>query len=97
VERAPLALGVLLVDLRHDPTDGDETMRDWLEHEEVPYVVAATKADKLGRGEAERRRRAIENGFGRTARRVFAVSAETRAGIDELWKTLRAVALEASR
>jgi GTP-binding protein len=97
VERAPLALAVLLVDLRHEPSDGDETMRNWLEHEDVPYVVAATKADKLGRGEAERRRRAIENAFGRTARRVFAVSAETRAGIDELWKTLRAIALEASR
>jgi GTP-binding protein len=97
VDRAPLCLSVLLVDLRHDPSAGDEMMRDWLEQQDLPYVVAATKADKLSRGEAERKRRALEARFALTARGVFATSATTRAGIDELWKTVRTAALEARR
>jgi len=92
VGRRPLALCVFLVDARHDPTRGDETLRAWLDHQALPYVVAATKADKLGRGATKSRVAALEKGLGRSARGVMAVSAETGAGIDELWKAVRAAA-----
>lgn len=93
VGRQSLALCVLLVDLRHEPMEGDLTMRAFLDDNQLPYVLAATKADKLGRGEVARRRRALEAGLGKNAKAVFAVSAETKAGMGELWKTVRATAL----
>ncbi len=96
LRRDPLALCVFLVDARHDPTEGDVTLRTWLEHYRVPYVVAATKADKLGRGETVRRRVVLERGLGRSARAVLAVSARTGDGIDELQKTIRAACLAPS-
>jgi len=68
-------------------------MRAFLDHNQLPYVIAATKADKLGRGEMTKRRRALEAGLGKSAKAVFAVSAETKAGVDELWKSVRATAL----
>ena len=68
-------------------------MRAFLDQHELPYVVAATKADKLGRSEAAQRRRKLEAGLGNTSSGVFAVSSETKAGIPELWKTVRAAAL----
>jgi GTP-binding protein len=92
VGREPLALGVFLVDLRHDPMEGDELLRTFLDHHGVPYVIAATKADTLGRGEARRRVQALRRGLGLTALDVVAVSAKTGEGMSSLWRTVRAAA-----
>lgn len=37
-----------LIDLKVGPTEDDYMMLDWLNANHVPYVVVATKADKLG-------------------------------------------------
>jgi GTP-binding protein len=94
VGRKPLALCLFLVDARHDPMEGDEVLQAFLDREGLPYVVAATKADKLGRGELARRMAALRQGLGRTARDVVAVSAVTRMGMDALWRGIRAAASE---
>jgi GTP-binding protein len=93
--RDALALCVFLVDARHEPGEGDEALRAYLDHYGLPYVIAATKADKLSRGEANRRCEALARGLGRRARDVVAVSGEKRTGIDNLWKTIRTAALSA--
>ena len=46
-ERKALALVLLLVDARREPMDNDREVRDLLEGAGLPYVVVATKADKL--------------------------------------------------
>lgn len=88
-DRAPLALCLFLVDVRHEPSAGDHTLHRWLEHFGLPYVIAATKADKLGRSELARRVKALGEGIGRTAREVIAVSATDRTGIEALWGAMR--------
>jgi GTP-binding protein len=93
VARAPLALCVFLVDTRHDSAL-DARLQEWLRAEGLPYVVAATKADKLGRNELARRVREIREGVGHGALDVVAVSAETKLGLDILWKTIRKAASE---
>ena len=90
VGREALALCVFLVDSRHEPMPADETLREYLDHHGLPYVVAATKADKLSKGEAIRRREALARGLGRRAQDVLAVSASIPTGIDDLWKRIRA-------
>ena len=97
VGRAPLALCVFLVDARHEPSEGDETLRRFLDESNVPYVIAANKIDKLGRGEAKARLAALETGLGRCARAVIGVSAEKGDGIDGLWRTVRAAATDRRR
>ncbi len=72
------------------PTESDETLAAYLDHHRLPYVLAATKADHLGRGEVLRRRANLERGLGRKARAVLAVSATTGSGVKELWRTIRA-------
>ena len=91
VGRGPLALCVFLVDARHEPSDGDLTLKRFLDGEGLPYLVAATKADKLGRDAMAHRRRALAAALG--GLEVMAVSAATRAGVEELWRTIRARAL----
>jgi GTP-binding protein len=90
--RAPLRLCVFIVDARHDPGDRDLTLQAWLDHHGLPYVIAANKSDALSRGEANRRRQAIERSLGRTAVEVLAVSAERGTGIEDLWNVIRGAA-----
>jgi GTP-binding protein len=90
--RDPLQLCVFIVDARHEPSEGDELLREWLDHHQHPYVVAANKIDKLGRGEARRQERSLAEALGAGAEAVVPVSATKRTGIDELWNIIRAAA-----
>lgn len=46
----PNLLGIVqLVDIRHNPTSDDKTMINWIKHFNMPLIVLATKADKLGK------------------------------------------------
>lgn len=77
-----IALAVVLVDARRGPTDLDRLMRDWLLDRRIPYLVTATKADKLsGNGRAEAAR-ALRRAFGDD---VILASAQTGAGTREIW------------
>ena len=92
--REPLQLCVFIVDARHEPSEGDRLLRTWLDHHGHPYVVAANKVDKMGRGEARRRERAIAEAIGSGAQAVVPVSATRRTGVDELWKIIRAAVFD---
>lgn len=92
--RETLHLCVFIVDARHEPSAGDELLREWLDHHQHPYVVAANKIDKLGRGEAGRRERSLAEALGPGAEAVVPVSATKKTGIDELWKVIRAAAFD---
>jgi GTP-binding protein len=94
LERKPLALCVFLIDARHDPMANDLQLNEFLEHNGLPWVLAATKADKLGRGERRRRELALSRGLGRGARAVVSVSAVERDGVAALWREIRRAAAE---
>ena len=42
-----LDLIISLVDIRHDPTEDDRMMINFLYHYQMPFVIVATKGDKL--------------------------------------------------
>ena len=44
-----ITLLLSLVDIRHDPTEDDKMMVNYLYHYAVPFTLIATKADKLGK------------------------------------------------
>ncbi len=43
-----------LVDLRHEPTQDDQLMVEYLRHYDIPFTVVATKADKLSKAQRGR-------------------------------------------
>ena len=49
-----LRVVVLLVDIRHEPTGDDAQMAEFLRHAGIPFILAATKADKLSRAARQR-------------------------------------------
>jgi len=46
-----LRLVIQLIDMRHGPTEDDNLMLSFLNEMEIPYIVVATKADKLNKTE----------------------------------------------
>ena len=77
-------LVVSLVDIRHDAQQLDRDMLGYLEQEGLPFVVALTKADKLGRSKQAQQRQALARQFGLDASRMLVTSSQTGQGIQEL-------------
>jgi len=96
VGRDPLRLCVFIVDVRHDPGDRDSTLRGFLAHHHLPWVVAANKVDALGRGETRRRVETIARALGREREAVLPVSAEKGDGLEALWNAIRGAAFPRS-
>jgi len=53
LERQSLKGLVLVMDIRHPLTEYDQMMVDWCEHNQMPLLILATKADKLKFGKAK--------------------------------------------
>jgi GTP-binding protein len=90
-ERDALRLVLLVVDLRHPPTEDDAMMHQWLVHYEVPVVVVATKADKVAKSRWPTHVKQVRATLGLHADIPLVLfSAETGQGRQELWNIILA-------
>ena len=55
-----IALVLQLLDMRHDPSQDDYTMLDFLSQLEIPFAVVLTKSDKLNKTDFAARQKAFE-------------------------------------
>ena len=84
-----IKLVIQLIDVRIGPTDDDIMMINWLIDCGVPFIVVATKADKLSKSELRRQLDSFEeNYFKGTGIGVLPFSSVTRDGKDELWSKI---------
>ena len=83
-----LAVVVQLVDSRIGPTKDDEMMLDYLAAAELPFVVVATKTDKLNATERKKNLAAIEAHPLIKGAPVIPFSALKGEGKEELWRTI---------
>lgn len=87
-ERDTLKGVFLLVDSRVGPTEKDRQMKDWLDFFGIPYVIVATKVDKLKSSEKQKLEKKIEEGFGDKDLRIIPFSSKTREGRVEVLKEI---------
>jgi GTP-binding protein len=86
-ERQSLALVVLILDIRRDPSEDDLSLRDWLENYRIPYLYILTKTDKLSNNQSIARKRAIESSLCVSAGgKPILFSAITQKGKDDIWQ-----------
>ena len=79
----------LLVDIRHDPSENDKMMYDWIVDNGFRPVIIATKLDKLKRSQVAKHIKAVRMGLGlREDDILIPFSSETKQGLDELWETV---------
>lgn len=89
MEREELRLLILIIDMRHPPTQTDQMMYDWLAYYEIPTVVVATKADKIPKGKWQKHLRIVKETLGLPSYESLVMfSSETGQGREELWNTI---------
>ena len=85
-KRSQLMLSIHIVDSRHEPTNLDLQLHEWLRHTAKPRLIVATKSDKLSNNE-------LRESMGRAKRlfggdNVLAYSARTGRGREEVWRAI---------
>ena len=91
LNRQTLRAIILLIDIRHNPTENDKQMYNWLKHYGYDIIIAATKQDKLKRSQVGAAKAAITKGLGLATEDVLiAFSSETKDGRDALWDVIKA-------
>ncbi|WP_251549430.1 ribosome biogenesis GTP-binding protein YihA/YsxC [Neobacillus muris] len=84
--REQLRAVVLIVDLRHPPTEDDVMMYDFLKHYELPCIVIATKADKIPKGKWQKHLKVTKETLQlEKDDHIVVFSSETGEGKDQVW------------
>ncbi|KIR02953.1 GTP-binding protein EngB [Lachnospiraceae bacterium TWA4] len=75
----------LLIDIRHEPSENDKNMYEWIVHNGFYPIVIATKADKLKRSQLQKHTNMVRKGLGVPENQpVIAFSAESKLGKEEI-------------
>jgi len=77
---------IIIVDVRRGPEAEEEALCNFLTHHQRPFLVVATKSDKLKRAELEKQHKALAaqlNGY-----EPLLFSAENSTGKEELWQAI---------
>lgn len=86
-----LKLIFLLVDIRHEPSQNDKDMYDWIVHNGFMPIVIATKLDKINRSQIAKQSKLIRTSLGMPKEGILIpFSAETKQGRDEIWEKIEA-------
>jgi len=87
--RRELRMALVLVDGEIGPTKLDVQMLDWLRAHELPFVVVASKHDKVKASVRDKRKRELAEGCAVAPSEVVWVSAAKGVGIDRLRSLIR--------
>lgn len=81
-----LKLVFLLIDIRHEPSQNDKNMYEWIVYHGFMPVIIATKMDKLKRSQIAKHVKVIKEGIGASPEtKIFPFSSLTKQGKDDIW------------
>jgi GTP-binding protein len=86
-KRAQLVLSIQIVDSRHEPTEQDLQLHEWLEHFGRPRLIVATKSDKLSNNELRNNIERVRRMLNEDTTIIY--SAKTGVGRDRVWQAIR--------
>lgn len=79
----------LLVDIRHEPSENDRLMYEWICYHGWEPVIIATKLDKIKRSAVAKQVKLIHTSIGAGKdTRILPFSAETKQGREEIWQLI---------
>ena len=84
-----LRLVIQLIDIRTGPSDDDIMMINMMIDRQIPFILVATKTDKLSKTALKNRINELEEEFFQgTGIEIIPFSSVTREGKDEVWKRI---------
>ena len=95
-QRDNLHAVVVIIDLRRGIEPDDRLLLDYLEARNLPLILAATKSDKLGYAERQRRTAALKMDRGASAT-VVLVSSHSGEGVQRLWQEIESLLIRPPR
>jgi GTP-binding protein len=79
----------LLIDIRHEPSQNDKTMYEWIRYNGYQPIIIATKLDKLKRSQIQKHMKMIRQGLELVpGTQIIPFSAQTKQGRDEIWELM---------
>ncbi len=83
----------LLIDIRHEPSENDKIMYDWIVSEGFRPVIIATKLDKIKRSQVAKQINIVRTGLGLDKDNLLIpFSAQTHDGREEIWNFIEETA-----
>ncbi|OPJ56318.1 ribosome biogenesis GTP-binding protein YihA/YsxC [Alkalithermobacter paradoxus] len=87
-DRKELCNIFLLVDIRHEPTEQDKQMYEWIKYFGYECTVIATKSDKISKGNYQKHFSIIRKKLGLSDEKIIPISSLKKTGIEELWEEI---------
>lgn len=88
-DREELCAIFLLVDIRHEPTNDDVMMYEWIKHFGYNCVVIATKADKISRGQYQKHMSIIRKKLQLDKdEKIIPISSLKKTGVEDVWNEI---------
>ena len=88
-DREELCAIFLRVDIRHEPTNDDVMMYEWIKHFGYNCVVIATKADKISRGQYQKHISIIRKKLQlEKDEKVIPLSSSKKTGVEDVWNEI---------
>lgn len=88
-DRQELCAIFLLVDIRHEPTNDDVMMYEWIKHFGYECVVIATKADKISRGQYQKHMSVIRKKLQlEKEEKIIPISSSKKTGVEDVWNEI---------
>lgn len=85
-KRQELKIVALLVDIRHEPSENDKLMVNWVRGNGFEPIIIATKSDKINRSQLQKHISMIRKGLNlNDSNSIIPFSAQTKQGKDEIW------------
>lgn len=84
-----LRIVFLLIDIRHEPSENDRIMHDWIRRNGYHPVIIATKLDKIKRSQVQKQLKLIRTSLEVEPETILIpFSAETKQGREEIYELL---------
>ncbi len=80
---------VFLIDSRHEPQKKDRELYEFLVYNDIEFIIAATKTDKLSKNQLKKNLAVLKREFKVPDYRFYPVSSKTGEGIKELENYLK--------
>ncbi len=88
-KRTQIKVVLQLIDARHEPSKNDLEMYEWLKFNSLPFIIIATKIDKLSNNQLAKQTKILRESLKlKNAVNFIPFSAETGAGVKETWDLL---------
>lgn len=87
-----LKIVFLLLDIRHEPSENDKSMYDWIVYQGFHPVIIATKLDKINRSQIQKQVKIIKEGLQvAPGTKILPFSALSKQGREEIWACIEGI------